>query len=39
MKCLYWILGTAILLVMIEQATHKEAQGVCEPPQLSQVFR
>lgn len=39
MKVLYWILGTAILLVMLDYMAQHEASSECQPPQLSQVLR
>jgi len=39
MKVMYWILGTAVLLIMLEHMTQQEGRGVCQPPQLSQVLR
>lgn len=39
MKVMYWILGTAILLAMLEHMTQQEQRGSCEPPQLSRVLK
>jgi len=39
MKALYWILGTAVLLVMLEHMTQQEARSLCQAPQLSQVLK
>jgi hypothetical protein len=39
MKAMYWILGTAVLLMMLDHMTQQEGRGVCQPPQLSQVLR
>lgn len=39
MKALYWILGTAVLLVMLEHMTQQELRGACQAPQLSQVLK
>jgi hypothetical protein len=39
MKALYWILCTALMLLMLDHMTKQEARGVCQPPQLSQVLR
>lgn len=39
MKAMYWILGAAILMVMLDRMIEQDSQGVCEPPQLSRVLR
>jgi len=39
MKAIYWILGTALLLIMLDYMTQQQARGVCQPPQLSQVLK
>jgi len=39
MKALYWILGTAVLLVMFDYMTQRDARSACQAPQLSQVLR
>jgi len=39
MKTLYWILGTAVLLAMLDYMTQHEARSECQAPQLSRVLR
>lgn len=39
MKALYWILGAALLMVMLDYMSQHEARSECQPPQLSQVLR